>query len=212
METAGVRSTDEGIEGASFNAARFVVNAPASLSQPDAGRGFDVHVDNARMVPARGGAILAVNQLAGLDPAVLSELLGRRVVVPATLDGSLYDARRALECGELVVLFPEGRRARSRRHGPGHSGVAHLALATGAPIIPIGIVVADAVPSIDARTPRRSTMGVRFGSPIHPGSLGERPTMRTRLALTNDVMQAISALAGVDATGRPNHLVQGVLG
>lgn len=209
METAGVRSTDEGIEGASFNAARFVVNAPVSLSQTSHEWWLDVQVENAQAVPARGGAILAVNQLSDLDPAVLSELLGRRVVVPATMDGSLYDARRALEAGELVLLFPEGRRARSRRHGPGHSGVAHLALATGCPVVPVGIIGADVAAPIGERTFRRSPVGVRVGSPIHPGSLGERPTMRTRLALTNDVMQAISALAGVDTISRPNHLVQG---
>ncbi len=208
MESVGARSTYEGNEGETFNAARHVVSAPASTTQPARESWLDVHVENLDAIPASGGAIIAANQLPTLDPSMLSTILGRQVVVPEATDGSLHAARNALLAGHLVALVPEGRRTRTRRRGPGHSGVAHLALTTGSPIIPVGINGADAIAPEGQRTLRRSPLAVRIGATIHPGSTGARPTMRTRLALSHDVMCAVAALSGREVEARPDHLVQ----
>ena len=166
-----------------------------------------IDVEHGEAIPVTGGAIIATNQLPSYDPITLAKLFGRAVVVPDTIDGSLYEARRELDAGNLVVLVPQNHRARSRRLSLGHSGVAHLALSTGSPIIPVGVVGADATLPVGDGPLHRSPTTVRVGSAIRPGAIGERPTMRTRLALTNEVMRAISGLCG-SVLGRPDHLVQ----
>jgi 1-acyl-sn-glycerol-3-phosphate acyltransferase len=42
--------------------------------------------------------------------------------------------------GELFGIYPEGTRSRDGRLYRGHTGPARLALRTGVPIIPIGII------------------------------------------------------------------------
>ncbi|MBN1935259.1 MAG: 1-acyl-sn-glycerol-3-phosphate acyltransferase [Anaerolineae bacterium] len=61
-------------------------------------------------------------------------------VVPGQGEAVLERARRLLARGRTVVIFPEG--LISPREGGFHrarSGVARLALSTGAPVIPVGI-------------------------------------------------------------------------
>ncbi|MGA8115788.1 MAG: lysophospholipid acyltransferase family protein [Actinocatenispora sp.] len=52
---------------------------------------------------------------------------------------ALQDAEAAVRAGEIVVIYPEGTTTRDPDHWPmhGRTGVARLALATGAPVIPI---------------------------------------------------------------------------
>lgn len=56
-----------------------------------------------------------------------------------TAADSLVAAERALEHGEAVLIFPEGTHSRDPEQWPmlGRTGVARLALATGAPVIPV---------------------------------------------------------------------------
>ncbi|MDR2896375.1 MAG: 1-acyl-sn-glycerol-3-phosphate acyltransferase [Propionibacteriaceae bacterium] len=49
--------------------------------------------------------------------------------------GSVYDV---LEQGGFVAVFPEGHRSPDGRLYKGHTGVARLALTSGAPVIPVG--------------------------------------------------------------------------
>jgi 1-acyl-sn-glycerol-3-phosphate acyltransferase len=47
-----------------------------------------------------------------------------------------------LQAGHTVVIFPEGLISpRSGGFNPAHTGVARLALASGAPVIPVGIAI-----------------------------------------------------------------------
>lgn len=160
---------------------------------------MDVDVEHEGVMPTAGGAILAIRHVPQLDPQILLQILDRPVTVPGTDDLSVRDVRDLLADGHLVAMFPEGRRSRSGRLNPGHSGVAHLSLSTGCPIIPVGIVVAD------TELPRIS---VRVGSPIGQGTVDARPSMRARLNVADQTMCEITRLCGEAVSVRPSHLVQ----
>jgi 1-acyl-sn-glycerol-3-phosphate acyltransferase len=108
-----------------------------------------------------------------------------------------------LDADELFAVYPEGTRSEDGSLHAGHTGVGHLSVTTGAPIIPTGIVGTDHIQPRGARVPRpfRSAI-VRFGRPVDPdGYDGSRRVPRRRI--TRDVMTAISQLSGQTDPGRP---------
>lgn len=192
---------------------------------------LDVEIENRSVVPQSGGAIIAANHLSFIDSMLLMYGLGRPVsflgkveyldsvvtrtlfpavgMIPVDRSGSgvassLREARRRLENGELVGIFPEGTRSRDGRLHPGHSGVAHLMMATGCPAVPIGIVGTDKALPISERRLRRTPITIRVGPLIGSPPSAGRPTMRDRLALTEDVMEAIAALSGQQVVKAPD--------
>ena len=47
----------------------------------------------------------------------------------------------------MFGIYPEGTRTRDGYLHRGHTGVARLALRTGAPIVPVGLIGTDEVPA-----------------------------------------------------------------
>jgi len=124
---------------------------------------------------------------------------GQIPVARGSRDGSSLDrAVSALEAGQIVVIYPEGT-VTDRADGlpmEGKTGIARLALRTGAPIVPMA--------SWGSREVwQKSGKGsLRFGRPIltkvgpaiRPPSDPEAGAAEWR-SLTGDVMDAISSLA-----------------
>ena len=109
---------------------------------------------------------------------------------------ALEVAAGVLRRGHVLGIYPEGTRSRDGLLHRGHTGVAQLALMTGAPIVPVGLVGTDRIQPIGARVPRpfrRAT--VRFGAPLDPAAYGGSPRRRRQL-LTDDLMEAIRRLSG----------------
>ena len=72
---------------------------------------------------------------------------------------ALQTAAELLDDGRLVGIYPEGTRSRDGDLHRGHTGVAHLAMMTGAPIIPVGIVGTERVQPIGSvGAPNRSAV------------------------------------------------------
>jgi 1-acyl-sn-glycerol-3-phosphate acyltransferase len=74
--------------------------------------------------------------------------------------------------------------------------VAWLALASGAPVVPVAVLGTDRIQPVGARVPRPGRITVRFGEPLHfeqpPGiSVG-----RARRQVTDEIMSAIQRLSG----------------
>lgn len=185
---------------------------------------LDVEIENREIVPDFGGAIIAANHLSFIDSMLLMYGLGRPVsflgkveymdslvtrtlfpavgMIPVDRAGSglvstLREVRSRLDAGELVGIFPEGTRSRDGRLHPGHSGVAHLSMLTGSPIIPVGITGTDRANPIGENRLYRTPITIRVGAIVAPRhEVGRRPSMRDRLALTDEVMQSIAALTG----------------
>lgn len=77
-------------------------------------------------------------------------------------------ARRILERGEPVLLYPEGtRKGHARALGTPHRGAALLALQTGAPVVPVGC--AGLREWNDPRRVRIPCVTTVYGKPLHFG-------------------------------------------
>ncbi|MFC6238181.1 lysophospholipid acyltransferase family protein [Longivirga aurantiaca] len=110
---------------------------------------------------------------------------------------SLDIALEVLGRGEAFGIYPEGTRSLDGRLYRGRTGVAHLALTSGAPIVPVGLIGTEKLQPVGAKAPRLARVTVRFGTPIRVGKRFEgMPSGAARRALTDEVMAAIQALSG----------------
>ena len=80
--------------------------------------------------------------------------------------------RQVLARGDAFGIYPEGTRSRDGRLYRGRTGVGWLALASGAPVVPVGWSGTDRVQPIGATVPRvRRGVTIRFGEPVDSGRL-----------------------------------------
>lgn len=183
-----------------------------------------VRAEGEERIPAAGGVILAANHISFYDTVVLMLSVPRRTffigkaeyldswttrrlfpalgLIPIDRQaarsalGSLEVAAGVLHDGHVLGIYPEGTRSRDGLLHRGHTGVAQLALMTGAPIVPVGLVGTDRIQPIGARVPRPFRKGTaRFGAPLDPAHYGGS-SRRRRQQLTSDLMEAIRLLSG----------------
>jgi 1-acyl-sn-glycerol-3-phosphate acyltransferase len=170
-------------------------------------------VRGTELVPAEGKLVVVSNHVSVLDPFVLGAAIPRNLHFVAKEElwrsppvGRLLDAagaipvargrgdvsamgraRDALEREEAVALFPEGG---VRREGPWLRGAARLALATGAPILPVRLFGTEA-----ALSPGRvglPRVGVLIAHPIPVPHV--RPTVAIAREVTAQVQRAVELL------------------
>jgi 1-acyl-sn-glycerol-3-phosphate acyltransferase len=110
---------------------------------------------------------------------------------------SLDIALDVLGRGEAFGIYPEGARSRDGRLYRGRTGVAHLALTSGAPVVPVGLIGTERLQPVGATVPRLARVTIRFGTPIDVGGRFDGvPLGRARREVTDEVMAAIHALSG----------------
>jgi 1-acyl-sn-glycerol-3-phosphate acyltransferase len=120
---------------------------------------------------------------------------------------SLEAALGVLADGRAFGIYPEGTRSRDGRLYRGRTGVAWLALASGAPVVPVGVVGTDRIQPVGARLPRIRRVTVRFGAPLHfAPPAGPHRTGQVRRAVTDEIMAAIQALSGQEVADGYNEL------
>ncbi|GGH46745.1 lysophospholipid acyltransferase family protein [Microbacterium album] len=120
----------------------------------------------------------------------------RRGAGQAALE-ALEQQRQILESGAAVALYPEGTRSLDGRLYKGRTGVAFLALQTGAPVVPVGLTGTDKVMPVGARVPSlRQRVTVRFGEPLELSHHGPASSGKARRTATDEIMAAIHALSG----------------
>jgi 1-acyl-sn-glycerol-3-phosphate acyltransferase len=185
-------------------------------------------VENPENLPTEGPAIVVANHLSFFDSPLLMFALPRPVSVlgkaeytdhritkwlfcgsgmipirrenPADLIRAFAQVGEVLARGEVVGMFPEGTRSRDGLLHRGHSGAAHLALTTGAPIVPLGIIGTDQILPTGARLVRpfrHATINV--GEPIYAADTGfTKSTNRARRAITDQFMGEVRRLCRQD--------------
>ena len=187
---------------------------------------WKVDVQGLEHLPETGGAVFCPNHTSVIDSFFLPLVLPRRImfvgkaeymdswktrhIFPAlgmipidraggsASDRALNTAARVLESGTFFGIYPEGTRARDGRLHRGHTGPARLALRTGTPIVPVGIVGTRDVQPPDAKLPKPfKKVSVRFGRPIDVERYRDRADDRMVLrSIIDEVMFEIRELSG----------------
>jgi 1-acyl-sn-glycerol-3-phosphate acyltransferase len=168
-------------------------------------------------IPPSGPVLLACNHLSMIDLPLIVTIVPRRGTVIAAdrlqalpwvrwfldLGDSIYVRRgeadqealsrglAVLHAGGMLGIAPEGTRSRSRGLTRGHSGVAYLASAASAPILPVAAYGQEQIPR-NLKRLRRTPVQVQIGPLIHLEA-GEKSAAELRRD-TDRVMKAIAAM------------------
>ena len=125
--------------------------------------------------------------------------------------GAHHAARAALDtalgvltAGGAFGIHPEGSRSRDGRLYRGRTGVAWLALASGAPVVPVAVIGTDRIQPVGTRLPRIAPVTVRFGAALHFRPPATGSPARARRQATDDIMAAIGRLSGQQPAGQYN--------
>ncbi|WP_238419259.1 lysophospholipid acyltransferase family protein [Streptomyces taklimakanensis] len=113
-------------------------------------------------------------------------------------EAAIRSGIRVLERGELFGIYPEGTRSpdgRLYRGKPG--GLARVALATGAPVVPVAMIDTEKIQPPGKVVPKLMRPGIRIGRPLdfsrYQGMDGDRFVLRS---ITDEVMYEIMKLSG----------------
>jgi 1-acyl-sn-glycerol-3-phosphate acyltransferase len=127
--------------------------------------------------------------------------LGQLPVNRGAADAALVlrDAERSLAAGECLIVYPEGTASRDPALWPmvARTGAARLALATGAPVIPVAHWGAQVVLPYGSKRPKlipRQTVRVQAGPPVDLSAFAGKP-------LDRDTLRAATAAIMADITG-----------
>jgi 1-acyl-sn-glycerol-3-phosphate acyltransferase len=114
---------------------------------------------------------------------------------PAGARRAIDDALGVLDRGGVIGVYPEGTRSRDGMLHRGNLGPARLAAASGAAIVPVGLLGTDKVQAPDERLPHvGQQVRVRFGQPIR---LQPYANHRAHLRdVTDSMMADIADLCG----------------
>ena len=112
---------------------------------------------------------------------------------------ALETGKRILAEGKLLGIYPEGTRSPDGRLYRGKTGVARLALESGAPVVPVALLNTDEIQPTGKLIPKIKRVKIRFGAPLdftrYAAALGDRFVER---AVTDEIMYELMTL-----TGRP---------
>ncbi len=189
---------------------------------------YRVQVEGRENVPARGRVIVAANHRSFLDSIFIPLMIRRRVTFVAKAEyfddpksawffrgvgqipirreggdaseGALLAALDVLNDDGVFAIYPEGTRSRDGYLHRGHTGVARLALRSGAPIVPCGVIGTDEIQPVDKRMPRVfRRVRLRFGTPIDARTRvhGEEDHLTLR-AIADEVMFELQQLTGYE--------------
>lgn len=164
--------------------------------------GVRVVVNGMERLP-RGASIVMANHSSNLDPPALLPILPGHVVIylkdslmripvlgyamrlagfiPVTRDGSLEGAKatsaaakRELERGSCLVVFPEGTRSRDGSLLPFKKGPFFLAMESGAPVVPVSIAGTTRLLPKGSSNLKGGAVTVTFHAPLHPADYANK--------------------------------------
>lgn len=124
-------------------------------------------------------------------------------------EAALRTGLQVLQGGDLLGIYPEGTRSPDGNLYRGKTGVARLAIESGAPVIPVAMIDTHIAQPIGQRVPSRHPIGVRIGEPISlEGYAGQQDDRTVLRDATDQIMRAIAALSGQSYVDRDAALVK----
>jgi len=112
-------------------------------------------------------------------------------------EAALRTGLRRLRDGGLFGIYPEGTRSPDGRLYRGKTGVARLAIESGAPVIPVAMIGTNIAQPIGQRIPKVMRIGIVIGEPLdfsrYKGMESDRFILRS---VTDEIMYALMRLSG----------------
>ncbi|MEE6286606.1 lysophospholipid acyltransferase family protein [Georgenia sp. MJ173] len=112
-------------------------------------------------------------------------------------EAALRTGLARLQRGDLFGIYPEGTRSPDGRLYRGKTGVARLALESGAPVLPVAMIGTNIAQPIGTRIPRLRPVGIVIGEPLdfsrYAGLSNDRFVLRS---VTDEIMYEIMRISG----------------
>lgn len=183
----------------------------------------DQKIEGSENIPSTGPVIFVSNHMSNLDPAIVASITGRNPGFLAKkelfafplfsfllkrygahpLNRGAVDLRalrwatkRLSKSDGALILFPEGTRNKEATGlQKGLSGVTHIALKTGAPIVPVGLTGTEPLQSVLKVFAPRASVRIKIGKPFRmKGDLKSRPSRDELEAMTTEIMVRMANL------------------
>ena len=177
-------------------------------------------------LPHKGAAILAANHSSYLDHLIIGYFLLNQVnrkfhflskkehfdgalsrawhthvgAIPIDREKkgkkALRMAIKALDEQKIIVLYPEGTRTLDGKLQRAKTGIARLALASGAPVIPIGLIGTFEILPKGKNIPRFRRASISIGKPIYfDDYYNKKMSKKILRQATNKIMKEIAKLS-----------------
>lgn len=191
--------------------------------------GFRLHVTGRNRIPSQGGVIVAANHASYLDIPVVgcalprrASFLGRASLFPNAAANRLLqwvgwipirvdrldrkgfaEAVSRLKAGQVVVIYPEGRRTSNGALQPAKPGIGLIVAETGCPVVPAFIGgTYEAWPRGTKRL-RLSPVSITFGEPMDFRSACDRETGKALYYhISRTIMDRIAELGRMSPPNR----------
>ena len=110
---------------------------------------------------------------------------------------SLKKAANYIKKGDIIQMFPEGKRSYKGNLGKAYTGIAKLALTTKSKVVPFGIIDSDKVFPKGKFLPRFKRCEIKIGRPMNLESYYGKPLTKNILEqTTTKIMKEIAKLTG----------------
>jgi len=178
----------------------------------------DLRVRGLENLPAQGPVILVANHLTNFDVFPIQFVLPRLIFYMAKAelhenklmdailrrlgsfpvyrgehdDWAIHHALQVLEQGQMLGMFPEGKRSKGKGLRAAKSGVARLAITANCPVIPLAV---NGTQRLFKRFPRRNLVTIHIGALIYPDE------DVSPLEFTDQVMFALAAMLPLELRG-----------
>jgi 1-acyl-sn-glycerol-3-phosphate acyltransferase len=147
---------------------------------------------------------------------VMAQFFGGMGLVPVDRDVTSAAAASVEVCvevlrqGKAFGIYPEGTRSEDGRLHKFRTGVARIALRTGAPVVPVGLVGTQHVHAEGQRMWRIAPVSVRFGKPLDfSGRPQDERSARMLREVTEQIRLAVQDLSGQEYVDRYGSVTKG---
>ncbi len=112
-------------------------------------------------------------------------------------EAAIFTALKVLDGGNIFGIYPEGTRSPNGTMYRGKTGVARIAMASGAVVFPTAMIGTYEIQPPHTLRPRLKRVGIRIGAPLdfsrYDGLENDRFVLRS---ITDEIMYELMALSG----------------